>query len=142
VAASRLVFALGRRNMIDSRYSRVHPIYRTPSTAVLVVGLATGFCMLLGQALLVPISEVGSVASASGWTAACAAYYAMKPTRGRRVVAAVGGCIGLTMILMKVVPTLPGHFSQYEWLALGIWILIGVLLHWGAKTSRTLRAGS
>lgn len=142
VAASRLVFALGRRNMINNRYSRVHPAYQTPSTAVLAVGLATGFCMLLGQALLVPISEVGSVASASGWTAACAAYYAMKPTRGRRLIAAVGGCIGLIMILMKVIPTLPGHFSQYEWLALAIWILIGLLLHWRAKPNRTLKAAS
>ena len=142
VAASRLVFALGRRNMIDNRYSRVHPTYQTPSTAVVAVGVATGVCMLLGQALLVPISEVGSVASASGWTAACAAYYAMRPSRGRRVVAAVGGCIGLTMILMKVIPTLPGHFSHYEWLALGIWILVGLLLHWLAKPGRTLKASS
>ena len=25
------------------------------------------------------------------------------------------------MILMKIVPAVPGHFSAYEWLALGIW---------------------
>jgi basic amino acid/polyamine antiporter, APA family len=142
VAASRLVFALGRRGMISSRYSRVHPSYRTPSTAVLAVGCATALCMLLGQALLVPISEVGSVASASGWTAACAAYYAMKPAPARGVVAASGACIGFLMILMKVIPALPGHFTQYEWLALVIWILAGVLLHWRAKSNRNLQVTS
>ena len=26
------------------------------------------------------------------------------------------------MILMKIVPFVPGHFSEYEWLALGIWL--------------------
>ncbi len=26
------------------------------------------------------------------------------------------------MILMKIVPFVPGHFSKYEWLALGIWL--------------------
>jgi APA family basic amino acid/polyamine antiporter len=141
VAASRLVFALGRREMISTRYSRIHPIYRTPSTAIVAVGVGAGLCMLLGQALLVPVSEVGSVASASGWTAACAAYYAMKPDRGRQIVALLGACIGLLMVLMKVIPALPGHFSQYEWLALGIWLVVGVLLHWRAKPQRTSKTG-
>ena len=31
------------------------------------------------------------------------------------------------MILMKVIPFVPGHFSPYEWLALGIWIVLGAI---------------
>jgi CHASE2 domain-containing sensor protein len=34
------------------------------------------------------------------------------------------------MILMKIVPGIPGHFSGYEWLALAIWSLIGLSLNW------------
>ena len=30
------------------------------------------------------------------------------------------------MALMKIVPLVPGHFTIYEWLALGIWIALGV----------------
>ena len=30
---------------------------------------------------------------------------------------------------MKVVPLVPGHFTVYEWLALGIWIVLGVACH-------------
>jgi hypothetical protein len=85
--------------------------------------------MFLGQAILIPITEVGSVASATGWTAACAAYYVMRPSPGKRAVAALGVAVGLSMILMKVVPVLPGHFSRYEWIALIIWIALGVSLH-------------
>jgi hypothetical protein len=33
------------------------------------------------------------------------------------------------MALMKIVPLIPGHFSLYEWLALGIWIALGAILH-------------
>ena len=39
VAASRLLFAMGRRGLIDARVAVVHPANRTPSTAVLAVGL-------------------------------------------------------------------------------------------------------
>src|SRR3984893_6742748 len=60
VAASRLLFALGRRGMVDSRIGTIHTRYRTPSTAVLCTGLATAACMLLGDAILVPVTEVGS----------------------------------------------------------------------------------
>ena len=83
--------------------------------------------MFLGDAILVPISDVGSLASAAGWLAACAAYYQMAPSPRQRLVAAVGALVGLLMILMKVVPFVPGHFSSYEWLALGIWIALGAI---------------
>jgi hypothetical protein len=44
-----------------------------------------------------------------------------------RLVAAVGAMVGLLMILMKVVPFVPGHFSIYEGLALGIWVVLGAI---------------
>ena len=127
VAASRLVFAMGRRGLVDARVAQVHPRNQTPSVAVICVGVATAACMFLGDAILVPISEVGSLASAAGWLAACAAYYQMAPSPRQRLVAAVGALVGLLMILMKVVPFVPGHFSVYEWLALGIWMALGAI---------------
>jgi len=128
VASSRLLFAMGRRGLLDSRVAVVHPVNRTPSIAVLSVGLATAVCLFLGDAILVPITEVGSVACAAGWLAACAAYYALRPPPLQRLVAAVGVLVGLMMILMKVVPVIPGHFTVYEWLALAIWIACGAIL--------------
>src|SRR6185369_7412293 len=80
IAASRLLFAMGRRGLIDPRLAQIHPVNQTPALAVICVGAATSACMFLGTAILVPISEVGSVASATGWTAACLAYLCMKPS--------------------------------------------------------------
>lgn len=128
VAASRLLFAIGRRGLVDHRLGHVHPRNQTPSLAVLCIGLATAACMFLGDAILVPVSEVGSVASAMGWLAACAAYYRMRPAPHKRFIAMAGVMIGLLMILMKIVPGIPGHFSVYEWLALGIWMVLGLSL--------------
>ncbi len=135
IAASRLLFAMGRRGLVDERVALIHPRNQTPSVAVVCVGLGTAACMFLGDAILVPISEVGSVASAAGWLAACAAYYQMGPAPRERLIAATGALIGLLMILMKIVPFVPGHFSKYEWLALGIWLSLGVALARRARTS-------
>jgi amino acid transporter len=136
VAASRLLFALGRRGMIDPRAGQVHTEYQTPSVAVLCVGLATAACMLLGDAILVPITEVGSVACAIGWSATCAACLYLARTNGVKnirlsatgwIVAVVGLLVGIAMALMKVAPGIPGHFTRYEWLALAAWIALGAV---------------
>lgn len=146
VAASRLLFALGRRGMVDSRVGAIHERYQTPSAAVLCVGLATAACMLLGDAILVPVTEVGSVACAIGWSAACAACLALARTKpavmslsaAERAVAWFGLAVGIAMALMKVVPLIPGHFTIYEWLALGIWVALGAAAGSGAWKSGPL----
>ena len=79
VAASRLFFAMGRRGMIAAGV----PVQSTSDirllrSAVFCVGIATAICMLLGDAILVPVTEVGSVACAIGWAATCAAYLALE----------------------------------------------------------------
>jgi APA family basic amino acid/polyamine antiporter len=139
VAASRLLFALGRRSLVDARVGQIHPEHQTPSTAVLCIGLATAACMLLGDAILVPITEVGSVACAIGWAATCAAYMGMgragtlpgqsSLSAGEWLAAGIGLFVSIAMLLMKIVPAVPGHFTMYEWLALGIWIIFGMIAH-------------
>lgn len=146
VAATRLVFAMSRRGLLASRLDYVHPTFLTPSTAVVWVGVATMFCACLGSAILVPISEVGSLASAVGWTAACLAYLRLMSSKNRGFVGVsaeampglnlvrdkiVGGCgalVGLAMIGMKLLPVVPGHFSGWEWLTLVVWLGLGVAI--------------
>jgi len=135
VAASRVLFAMGRRRLVDPQVGEVHSRNQTPAVAVLCIGIATAVCMFAGDAILVPITEVGSVASALGWLGTCAAYYWMRPAPLERVMAMTGVLVSLLMILMKVVPAVPGHFSGYEWLALGVWSLVGVTLTWRARNS-------
>jgi basic amino acid/polyamine antiporter, APA family len=128
VAATRLLFGMGRRGLVDGRLASVHPQNQTPATAVVWVGIATALCMFLGSAILVPISEVGSVASATGWLATCAAYLWMRPAFAERMIALLGVLVGLAMVLMKLLPFVPGAFSGWEWLTLVLWIILGILV--------------
>jgi basic amino acid/polyamine antiporter, APA family len=129
VASSRLLFAFGRRGTIDARFGEVHEKFQTPSIAVL--GIAAGILagLLLGDAILVPVTEVGSMASACGWLAACLSFWLVEPRLRLRLVTGLGIVVSLLLLLMKLVPAFPGHFTLYEWFALSIWLLLGVLLH-------------
>jgi basic amino acid/polyamine antiporter, APA family len=126
VASSRLLFAMSRRNLLNPKISHVHPVNRTPSMAIIAVGVATALIIFLGEALLIPILEVGAVTASVAWMAACASYYRMKPPWHRRAAAIFGLVATSVMIMVKVVPLVPGHFTSHEWIALAIWGMLGI----------------
>lgn len=135
VAASRLLFAMGRRGLLLPKMGSVHPKNQTPYLAVFAVGAATSIAILLGEAGLVPILEVGAVACAVGWMSACASYLWMKPGLPGRAAAAFGILVTSFMILVKLLPAIPGHFSRREWLALSAWAVLGLCAHVPARRS-------
>src|SRR5262249_14099233 len=100
--------------------------------AVAFIGCVTAIAALLGQAVLVPISEVGSLAAAVGWLATCLAFLRgagkVANSLWLRLVGYSGAAVALMLIIMKVVPSIPGSFCRYEYMALGGWIVIGFLL--------------
>lgn len=128
VASSRLLFAMGRRSLLLPKMGVVHSVNQTPTMAIFAVGLSTALAIFLGEAGLVPILEVGAVACAVGWMAACASYYRLKPALIGRAAAIFGLLVTSLMILVKIVPVVPGHFTRYEWIALAIWGSLGFLV--------------
>lgn len=142
IAATRLLFALGRRGLVDERLGRIHPANRTPYVAVISVGIFTFAAIFLGEAILIPVTEVGSLASAVGWLATCASYYRMGPAPRERVIALAGVAVGGTLVLMKFLPNVPGHFTVYEYGALFLWIALGLALKRGAKKGAGLNQGT
>lgn len=128
VASSRLLFAMGRRGLLMPKMGLIHSNNQTPALAVFAVGAGTIIAIFCGEAGLVPILEVGAVACAVGWMSACASYYCMKPSLAKRIAAAFGTLVTLLMVLVKVLPIVPGHFTRYEWIALGFWAVLGAIL--------------
>ncbi len=128
VASSRLLFAYGRRRTIDPRFGMVHDKFLTPSVAILWIAAGTLAGLLLGDALLVPVTEVGSMASALGWFAACLSFWMVEKRASMRIVTGLGMAVSLLLFLMKVLPAVPGHFSPAEWIAFGIWVGLGFVL--------------
>ena len=68
------------------------------------------------------------MAPAFGWLATCLSFYIVEKSARLRLIAALGIAVSLLLVLMKLLPIFPGHFSPAEWVALGIWLGIGLLL--------------
>ena len=133
VAATRLVYALGRRELIDGRLGAVNERFGSPAFAIVLVTILTAVGPFLGDAVLVPISEVGAGAGAVGWGAACLAFIALarRSGDGKGVrIALLGAIVSVAIVLMKVLPGIPGSFRWTEWIVLGSWCVLGLLLRY------------
>jgi basic amino acid/polyamine antiporter, APA family len=131
LSAARVLFAMGRSDLLPSKFGQVHSRFLTPAVAVTTVGLLSAAGCFLGKSALVPISEVGSFAIAVGWFSASLAY-ACKPgktPRAKRMLwgSAGAGVAGLLMA-MKLVPFAPGGFTMWEYASLAAWMFLGSIL--------------
>ena len=136
-ASTRLLFAYARRGTVAPRFAAIHEKFSTPSVAVIGITVGTLLGLLLGDSILVPITEVGSMASALGWLAACLSFWFVEPRLRMRLITALGICVSLLLLLMKLVPAFPGHFTPSEWIALAVWLLLGAVLHRRRPASAT-----
>jgi amino acid transporter len=125
VAGTRMLYALGRRNVVHPSLGRVHPSWGTPAAAIALMAVISIVGAMMGDAILVPITEVGSLTVGIGWMSACVAFV-LRARRESTVMAWVGAAVSLAIILMKIVPGVPGSFTSAEWTAFAIWSALGL----------------
>ncbi|HEX7140195.1 MAG TPA: APC family permease [Vicinamibacterales bacterium] len=146
VAGTRMLFALGRRSVVHPSLGYVHARFGTPSVAIGLMAVISIGGAMMGDAILVPITEVGSLTVGFGWLSACAAYIlrarrarsdarstAPEPPRAL-AMAWFGAAVSVAIILMKVVPGVPGSFTRAEWFAFAAWTALG-LVFWKLRPS-------
>jgi len=136
VASTRMLYAIGRRNLVHPSLGRVHARFGTPIVAIGLMSALTVAAAMFGDAILVPITEVGSLAVGVGWLSACLAYLArsrrsakLQPSdRESSAMAWIGAAVSVAIILMKVVPGVPGSFTRNEWISFAGWSVFGVAI--------------
>ena len=138
VAATRMMYAIGRRNLVHPALGRVHPVFGTPTVAIALMGALTIAAAMFGDAILVPVTEVGSLAVGIGWLSACAAYLARRDADEPTGMAVVGSLVAASIVLMKAIPQVPGSFTAAEWTAFVGWSGLGVLF-WLLRPSPAAR---
>jgi basic amino acid/polyamine antiporter, APA family len=137
VAAARLAFALGRSGNLPRVFGDVHGLHQSPWAAVLLIGGVTVAASFGGDRMLVSIAEVGSFASAVGWLATSASLAKLGAGR-ERMIAVVGVLVAASFAALKILPSVPGHFTSAEWIALSLWIGAGFASSFFAKQRESL----
>ena len=127
VAATRMLYAIGRRDLVHPSLGRVHAAFGTPVVAISLMAAFTAAAAMFGDAILVPVTEVGSLAVGVGWLSACAAYIVRRRPDESTAMAYMGAAVAVAIVLMKAVPAVPGSFTAAEWTAFVAWSGLGLV---------------
>ncbi len=152
LAASRLLFALGRARMVSPAFTELHPAYGSPVKAIYFV---TGFGLLgafLGKGGIAPIVNVGSAAGCLAYFVSSLAAWrlrSLEPDHPRpyriplgsvvSLVAALGSLFLLWSAVRQHWIDAGGTFPL-EWVVIIVWAVLGWVLWTRAATARAILA--
>ncbi len=138
LGASRLLYAMAVSGMVPSWFATVHPKYRTPSNALLFIGVLSVLAPLFGRQMLVWLVDAGGVSIVVAFLLVAVTFLVLRriePDMERPFRVSLGGPVGLAAAVLTLglgilyLPGMPAALVwPYEWLILGGWWLAGVVL--------------
>lgn len=152
VAASRLLFAMGRARMIPAAFGKLHPRYRTPYLGIVFVGVVCLLAPWFGRAALLWVVDMSAVGVTIAYTYACLVAFKQFRWSGQRTsgsddgwrvsppkkaVSLLGALIGLTFLGLLLVPGSPAALGPESTIALAIWVALGLTFYIARRSANT-----
>lgn len=149
LAASRVIFALGRGGILPHGLGRTHPRHGTPAAAVLLTGALTILAPLLGRDALIAIVNAGSFFIAVAFLGVSLSLIRLRRSRpdldrpfslrGGNTVPALAALGSGGILLAMIVPGSPAALAWPREIAiLGLFAILGLGLWIAAARSRQL----
>ncbi len=143
IGGARAICAMSNPKMLPAALSTIHPVYKTPANAVLLIGCITALTPLLGRKVGVWLIDAGSAGIVFSWFFVCYAFIKLRkhePDLDRPYRAPFGSfmgyaglvaCLGMCIIFL---PTMPSALVPAEWALIGGWTVLGVIMAMIAKS--------
>lgn len=139
VGGSRAIYALAKAGMLPKGLGDLHPKYKTPHKAILLIGFFSTVAPLLGRPALVWLVDAGGLGLVVAWLMVAISFIILRkkaPEMKRPLKLPGGTAIGWIAVVMASgisVLYMPGMPSAliwpYEWLIVGLWIILGIILY-------------
>jgi len=139
VGGSRAIYAMASHGMLPAWLGKLHPRYRTPSNAILAIGLLSVAAPLFGRVLLVWIVDAGSFAVVIAYILVAVSFLVLRrnqPDMERpfrlhhgRLIGWLA-LIGSTGLLVLYLPGSPSALAwPVEWGLVFLWFVMGGIFY-------------
>jgi amino acid transporter len=137
LAGSRILFALGRAQVVGARFGRLHPVYRSPAVAIVFLSLFACIGILLGKRAILPVVNVASFCFSTSYLLVCLSVLKLRRTQPgyeppyrapggalTAVLAAASSLLMVALALHQPAIAAPGRIPL-EWTVLIVWAALG-----------------
>lgn len=135
MGGSRAIYSMAESNMLPSFLAKLHPKYKTPTNAIILIGVISTFAPLLGRNMLVWLSNSGGFTIVISYLTVAISFLALRknePEMERPYKVKHGKIVGCTAIVLSLgmlcmyLPGFPAALSwPYEWSIILGWFALG-----------------
>ena len=136
IAASRVLFAMGRARMLPSFLASIHPRHGSPSSALIFVGLLGGLGVILGEGAIAPMVSTATICFGIAFVVVSLGVVRLRRTRpgaqrpyrvpgGVTTAAAAAAAALLFIVLAMAEPYQVGGGIPTAWLLLVVCVALG-----------------
>jgi amino acid transporter len=137
VGGSRALYSMAEANMLPRFLSKLHPKYKTPTNAVLLIGVLCFIAPFFGRRMLVWLVDAGSAATVIAYLLVAVSYLVLRknePGMERPYKVRSGVLVGILAVAMSVfmvilyIPGMPSGLIFQECVIVGIAVALGLVL--------------
>ncbi|WP_462381385.1 APC family permease [Pseudomonas sp. Marseille-QA0892] len=143
IGGSRAIYALAHAGMLPGFLAKLHPKYRTPTNAILLIGILSSLAPLLGRPAMVWFVDAGGLGIVIAYFFVALSFLVLRyrePNMERPFRVAQGKTVGVIAVLLSAVlaclylPGSPAALTGVEWLVFGGWMIGGLIMYaWALK---------
>jgi amino acid transporter len=131
LAASRLLFSMGRAKLLPGWFGDIHPEHGTPHRAIFFAGVVSLLAPWFGRQALLWVVDMSALGTAFGYGYTCFAAWVLAGRtvagRGARALALAGTLASVGFVVLLTVPGMPAFMSVPSWIALAGWAGLGAI---------------
>ncbi|RKQ30230.1 APC family permease [Oceanobacillus halophilus] len=138
VGGSRAIYALARAGMLPKSLGELHPRYKTPHKAILLIAVLSTAAPLLGRPALVWFVDAGGLGLVVAWAMVAISFIILRkkaPDMKRPFKLPGGSLLGWIAAIMAIgvttlyLPGMPSSLGGPEWIIVGLWVILGIILY-------------
>ncbi len=134
LASSRLLFGMGRAQVLPGWFSRLHTTHRTPINALVFTGIVSLIAPWMGREVILWVVDMSAVGTSVGYLYTCVAAFVLARELGSersasriKLYAALGALLSAGFIVLLCVPGMPAFMAAPSWIALAAWVALGTV---------------
>jgi amino acid transporter len=142
VGGSRAIYAMAEAKMLPQFLGKLHPKYKTPTNAVILIGAICFIAPFFGRRMLVWLVDAGSAAAVIAYILVALSYLILRknePDMERPYKVRFGIFVGVMAVAMGIfmlvlyIPGMPAGLVSQECIIVGIAVVLGLILGASAK---------
>ncbi|NFV13860.1 amino acid permease [Clostridium sporogenes] len=139
MGGSRAMYSMAESDMLPRFLAKLHPKYKTPTNAIILIGVISTFAPLLGRNMLVWLSNSGGFTIVISYLTVAISFLVLRKkepdmprpykVKGAKFVGTMAVVLSLGMLLMYLPGFPSGLIWPYEWGIVITWFFLGGLAY-------------